>query len=137
MATQSSLEPGETHSMILQSIARDRQTGCRGKISWITPLSLLFLVFHCLPESPKDRTTMDRDPNPITTPFPVARPRKERSVERPMEGILFLGDSITQGFRLPPDLSYPSQLERRFLERRLPLHAINGGVSGDTTRDGL
>ncbi|MEQ8350590.1 MAG: GDSL-type esterase/lipase family protein [Leptospiraceae bacterium] len=49
-------------------------------------------------------------------------------------GILFLGDSFTEGFGLLPEQSYPSLIEAK-LGQNSPWQIINGGISGDTTMD--
>ncbi|MCK4875569.1 MAG: arylesterase [Sulfurimonas sp.] len=46
--------------------------------------------------------------------------------------ILAFGDSITYGYRVSKDSSYPSQLEKK-----TGLHVINAGVSGEETSEGL
>ena len=46
--------------------------------------------------------------------------------------ILAFGDSITYGYRVSKDSSYPSQLEKK-----TGLHVINAGVSGEESSDGL
>jgi len=51
--------------------------------------------------------------------------------------ILFLGDSLTEGYRLPKENSYPTLVENMFKEEGLDIDVINGGVSGSTTADGL
>ncbi|MCB1202281.1 MAG: arylesterase [Leptospiraceae bacterium] len=51
--------------------------------------------------------------------------------------ILFLGDSLTAGYGLAQQESYPALLQKKFDEQKIPLQAINGGRSGDTTAGGL
>ncbi len=51
--------------------------------------------------------------------------------------VAFLGDSLTAGLHLPPDVAYPAELQRRLLESGQPFELVNAGVSGDTTRGGL
>jgi len=51
--------------------------------------------------------------------------------------ILFLGDSLTAGYGLLPEESFPSLIDRRLKERDLPFEAINAGVPGDTSAGGL
>jgi acyl-CoA thioesterase-1 len=46
--------------------------------------------------------------------------------------VVFLGDSITSGHRLSPDVAFPHRLGRA-----LGVRAINAGISGDTTEGGL
>jgi acyl-CoA thioesterase-1 len=68
---------------------------------------------------------------PITTgaiPFSVLdnRPR-----------IVAFGDSLTAGFGVQADESYPAQLQRRLDSLGYHYRVINAGVSGDTTAGGL
>ncbi len=52
--------------------------------------------------------------------------------------IVAFGDSLTEGYGLPVDQSYPSQLERKLIRTGfLRTHLLNLGVSGDTTKGGL
>ena len=51
--------------------------------------------------------------------------------------ILAFGDSLTQGYGLPADQGFVSQLQAWLLARGHDVHVVNGGVSGDTTRGGL
>jgi acyl-CoA thioesterase I len=48
------------------------------------------------------------------------------------------GDSLTAGYNLPPDASFPAQLEAALKGRGYKdVRVVNGGVSGDTAADGL
>jgi len=51
--------------------------------------------------------------------------------------ILALGDSLTAGFGLPADKSFPAQLQARLARDGVRVRVINAGVSGDTTAGGL
>jgi acyl-CoA thioesterase-1 len=51
--------------------------------------------------------------------------------------ILAFGDSLTAGFGLAPDESFPAQLEARLRADGIDAHVINAGGSGDTTAGGL
>jgi len=51
--------------------------------------------------------------------------------------ILALGDSLTQGFGVPPGMDFPTRLERALKARNLNVAVINAGVSGDTSAGGL
>lgn len=55
--------------------------------------------------------------------------------ERPV--ILFLGDSLTAGYYLDPADAFPALVQAKIDERGLPYRAVNAGVSGDTSTDGL
>jgi len=51
--------------------------------------------------------------------------------------ILALGDSLTAGFGVPEEASYPSRLQQRLRKEGYPHRIVNAGVSGDTTAGGL
>ncbi|WP_291323433.1 arylesterase [Desulfonatronospira sp.] len=51
--------------------------------------------------------------------------------------ILALGDSLTAGYGLGPGMSFASRLEKALTEEGWEVSVINGGISGDTTLDGL
>src|SRR5262245_46091309 len=51
--------------------------------------------------------------------------------------ILAFGDSLTQGFGVPPGMDFPSRLERALKTRNLAVSVINAGLSGDTSAGGL
>jgi acyl-CoA thioesterase I len=51
--------------------------------------------------------------------------------------IVALGDSLTAGYQLRPDASFPAQLEKTLRSRGANVKVINAGVSGDTAADGL
>ncbi|MGD9617564.1 MAG: arylesterase [Alphaproteobacteria bacterium] len=63
---------------------------------------------------------------------PGSRPAAARTVQ-----ILAFGDSLTAGFGLPSDESFPAQLERRLRAEGIEARIVNAGVSGDTTAGGL
>jgi len=54
-----------------------------------------------------------------------------------MTTILAFGDSLTEGFGVSPDYSFASRLEQKLQKKGYPAKVINGGISGDTTYDGL
>jgi acyl-CoA thioesterase I len=51
--------------------------------------------------------------------------------------IVALGDSLTAGFGLPQDQSFPAQLEAALKARGIEAKIVNAGVSGDTAGAGL
>jgi len=51
--------------------------------------------------------------------------------------VLALGDSLTAGYLLGPDESFPVQLEAHLNANGENVRVINAGVSGDTTKSGL
>jgi acyl-CoA thioesterase-1 len=51
--------------------------------------------------------------------------------------VLALGDSLTQGYGLPPDQGFVPQLQAYLAAQGEDVVVINAGVSGDTTAGGL
>jgi acyl-CoA thioesterase-1 len=51
--------------------------------------------------------------------------------------ILGLGDSLMQGYGLPPGTDFPTKLAQALKARGLDATVINAGVSGDTSAGGL
>lgn len=51
--------------------------------------------------------------------------------------VLVFGDSLTAGFGLPPGEAFPDRLQAQLAAGGIEAKVVNGGVSGDTTADGL
>ncbi len=51
--------------------------------------------------------------------------------------VLFLGDSLTEGFQLDKEDAFPALIENNLKPKYPDLKIINGGVSGATTASGL
>lgn len=51
--------------------------------------------------------------------------------------LIAFGDSLTAGFMLQPDESFPAQLQMALEAKGHKVQVINAGVSGDTTAGGL
>ena len=47
--------------------------------------------------------------------------------------VLFLGDSLTEGFGINPGQSYPQLLQKKLQENGFSIKVINSGVSGSTS----
>ena len=54
-----------------------------------------------------------------------------------MPTVLILGDSLSAGYGLKRDDAYPALLPKKAVAAGFDLKALNAGVSGDTTADGL
>ena len=68
------------------------------------------------------------------------RPTEPRRVEEPSASgpvIVAFGDSLTAGFGVARDESYPALLERELRRRGLDYQVANEGISGETTSAGL
>lgn len=53
------------------------------------------------------------------------------------ETILFLGDSLTEGYQLAKEEAYPALIEKELQKKRKDIKVINGGVSGATSASGM
>jgi acyl-CoA thioesterase I len=51
--------------------------------------------------------------------------------------ILDFGDSLTAGYGLAPEQTFPARLETALRQQGIEVRVVNGGVSGDTTAGGL
>ena len=51
--------------------------------------------------------------------------------------LLAFGDSLTQGYGVPPGTEFPARLERVLNAKGLDVTVINAGVSGETSAGGL
>ena len=51
--------------------------------------------------------------------------------------LVAFGDSLTAGYQLPQTASFAAQLEQTLRARGLDVEVVQGGVSGDTSADGL
>jgi acyl-CoA thioesterase I len=63
--------------------------------------------------------------------------RPAEAHERPRFELVLLGDSLTQGYGLPPKAALPAQLQRLMDARGVNISIRNAGVSGETSAQGL
>ncbi len=68
--------------------------------------------------------------------LPVTTIREESAVAEKVRIVAF-GDSLTAGYGLPLDQSYPALLEQALLSRGHIVEVINSGVSGETSAGGV
>lgn len=61
---------------------------------------------------------------------------QERKALMPLN-FLFLGDSLTSGYRLPPSEAYPALIQQRCRDLGLPYTVRNSGQNGDTSGNAL
>jgi acyl-CoA thioesterase I len=55
----------------------------------------------------------------------------------PAARILAFGDSLTAGFGLSPEQAFPARLQASLAALGIAVQVLNGGISGDTTADGV
>ena len=51
--------------------------------------------------------------------------------------VLFIGDSLTEGYGVPKADSFPSLVQKKFDNQKKKIKVLNGSVSGSTTASGL
>jgi acyl-CoA thioesterase I len=83
----------------------------------------------------REAGTPVRSSEPARPPA-TASPAAATAAE-PRPRVVVLGDSLTAGLGLDPDLAYPALLQRRLDEAGLAYRVVNAGVSGDTSAGGL
>ncbi len=84
--------------------------------------TVLFFAAGCSPSTDRDAPLIDAESYP-------------ESEDRPV--ILFLGDSLTAGYHLDPADAFPALIQEMLDEQGYDYRAVNAGVSGDTSLDGL
>lgn len=98
----------------------------RRKELWVFTLAML--VFGGLAACSTDRpATGASNPKPLVTPNITSTSPK----------IVALGDSLTAGFGLTENESYPYLLQQRLKADGYDYEVVNAGVSGDTSLGGL
>jgi acyl-CoA thioesterase-1 len=50
--------------------------------------------------------------------------------------VLFLGDSLTEGYGLSKEQAFPALVEKRLQDKKIQISAINAGISGSTSVSG-
>ena len=84
---------------------------------FLTTLMVLFAV-GCSGPTPPAAT-----PQATTSATPAASQSR----------LVALGDSLTEGLGVEPDMAYPAQLEKRLQEAGLDWKVVNAGLSGETS----
>ena len=69
-------------------------------------------------------------------PTNVANTSTEVKKKQPQKTILFFGDSLTAGYGLDEEESFPSLIQDRLDSLSLEYVSVNGGLSGETTAGG-
>jgi acyl-CoA thioesterase-1 len=75
----------------------------------------------------KNNMSMGRDAGPAAT----VSPRASRAERTPV--VLFFGTSLTAGYGLAPEQAFPALIEKKARDEGVPIKAVNGGLSGETT----
>lgn len=96
--------------------------------STISAMLLMALLIASCGESPQKEESNDR------------RPASTAEDKKPEEGrkvILFFGNSLTAGYGVKKEQSFPSLIQARIDSLGLNYKVVNAGVSGETTATGL
>lgn len=91
------------------------------------PLLLLTIFLYGCNNSTSD-TENSEDPIKNVDSSPIDESKKV---------ILFFGNSLTAGYGVKPEESFPSRIAQRIDSLDLPYAVVNAGVSGETTAGGL
>lgn len=74
--------------------------------------------------------------NPQNKQENVAVKKNVKAEKDTMKTILFFGNSLTAGYGLEPEESFPSLIQLKIDSLNLPYKVINAGLSGETTAGG-
>lgn len=77
------------------------------------------------------------DPKPPTNTAPRPAPGPTSAAADTRGNIVFFGNSLTAGYGLDEEYSFPSLIQRRLDSLGLAYRAVNAGLSGETSAGGL
>ncbi len=103
-------------------------------IRYIRCYMMLLIVSGVMITSCKDDSNT-KPTQPITTNTTQSATKEETKDDKKV--ILFYGNSLTAGFGLDDNESFPSLIEDKIDSLNLPYTVINAGLSGETTSGGL
>ena len=92
-------------------------------------LSISLSIFSCEAEKPKANKSQTAQKSMAATDEPKTKSGKKV--------VLFYGDSLTAGYGLEDDQSFPSHIENKIDSLALDYTVVNAGMSGETTSGGL
>lgn len=101
----------------------------------------VFLLSGCKADQTTQRTedqnsTAIREAKARAKSQPITR-QEQATMEDGRPVIACFGDSLTAGYGVEPDESYPSRLQALLDEAGYRYRVVNLGISGETTKDGL
>jgi len=68
---------------------------------------------------------------------PSHLPQQSETKNKPKQTILFLGNSLTAGYKLNPNDAFPALIQKKIDALNWPFDVKNAGLSGETTSGGL
>jgi acyl-CoA thioesterase-1 len=99
--------------------------------------AFIFALAACLLASCSGRRDTGGSGSPSATPAPTPNPAAVSPSRETLPKIVAFGDSLTAGYGLAPQESYPSLLQRKLDADGYRYEVVNAGVSGDTSAGGL
>ena len=106
----------------------------RTAVASIVAFASLALASGCR----NDRTSIALAATHAPAPALAATPRPAAADNAAAPLIYCFGDSLTAGYGIDdPDRTYPAVLEQKLSREGFHYRVVNGGVSGETTKDGL
>lgn len=98
---------------------------------------MIILTLGLLYTSCKSKQESSQDVGHITQNSDQGDKEQPKSnLESDKKHILFFGNSLTAGYGLDEDQSFPSLIQQRLDSLQLPYIAVNAGLSGETTSGG-
>lgn len=102
-------------------------------------LAAMFLMAGCKPVHHERETDSKNGGATVNAPMQIkadtVSPSTDSDDGRPV--IACFGDSLTAGYGVDLDSSYPADLQRELDKAGYHYRVVNMGISGDTTKDGL
>lgn len=99
---------------------------------------VLAIVTGCGAKRPNPDTQTQPSVPAAAPAQPAEKPAAKPEIDRTgWPVIVAFGDSLTAGYNLPADQSYPSQLQAKLDELGYKYKVVNAGISGDTTAGGV
>jgi acyl-CoA thioesterase-1 len=111
----------------IASSAGESRRGAR-VVAALAAAALALTSFACSSNGREGAVASPATAAPVATKPPAADARPK---------IVAIGDSLTAGFGLSPDKSYPSLLQKRLDREGYQYAVVNAGVSGDTSAGGV
>lgn len=96
------------------------------QLKYLYPLLLAFLILAGCTQTSETASKDQAIPQ-----------KKETENQKPKKVILFFGNSLTAGYGLKPEESFPARIGQRLDSLGFPYKVVNSGVSGETTSAGL
>lgn len=96
---------------------------------------LLFFVLLSQGCKSKQESTIQVENSSENTDQSISKSHED-SIKSDTKHILFFGNSLTAGYGLDEDQSFPALIQQRIDSLKLPYTVINAGLSGETTSGG-